>query len=286
MFGGMGLNCYIGPTLACGLLLATSNDDAATKDYARLEGVWRFAHVEVNGVKQPDVPFETNKLIVLKGGRYVIVQGPTITWGAIKVDPTKTPKHYDVTVTSGPRKGLTAAGLYELDGDTLTLCFPLRGKERPTAVVSKPGGGCLVHVVRREKQDTKEALLALGRQELTGRWQAVSYALDGKAATEADMKKIQLVFDAEGNSTAYNEGKVFIAANTKIDLSQEPAAIDMSYTEGEPKGKTALGIYKIEDDLLTICRVAPGQARPAEFSSAPGSGRTLMTYKREKAAAK
>jgi len=30
--------------------------------------------------------------------------------------------------------------------------------------------------------------------------------------------------------------------------------IDMAYTEGDDKGRTALGIYKIEDDVLTICR--------------------------------
>jgi uncharacterized protein (TIGR03067 family) len=276
------VNCYIGLTLAYGLLLGIGSDGAAAEDHAQLEGVWRFARVEVDGVKQPDVPFETNKLVVLAGGRYLIVQGPRMTWGAIRVDPTKTPKHYDVTVMSGPREGLTVSGLYALDGDTLTVCLPLRGKDRPAAVVSKPGGGCLFHVFQREKRDVKETLRAVGRQQLAGRWQAVSYALDGKAATDEDMKKIQLVFDAEGKATAFNEGKVFIAANTTIDLGEQPSAIDMSYTEGEPEGKTALGIYKIEDDLLTICRVAPGRARPTEFSSAPGSGRTLMTYKRAK----
>jgi hypothetical protein len=57
----------------------------------------------------------------------------------------------------------------------------------------------------------------------------------------------------------------------------------MAYTEGDPKGRTALGIYKIEDDLLTICRAAPDKPRPDAFAAKPGSGLTLMTYKREKA---
>ncbi|MBI1790850.1 MAG: TIGR03067 domain-containing protein [Acidobacteria bacterium] len=96
------------------------------------------------------------------------------------------------------------------------------------------------------------------------------------------MKKIQLTIDAGGKAHARREGTVFIAAATEIDPDKNPMTIDMAYTEGDPKGRTALGIYKIEDDVLTICRAAPGKARPSEFSSQPGSGHTLMTYRREK----
>ena len=270
----------IGLALALGALMGSDTGDASTNEYARLEGVWRFALVEVEGVKQPEAPFETNKLIVSKDGRYLIVQGPRITRGVITLGPTKTPKHYDVSITDGPLKGLTFLGVYEIDGDTYKVCLPLRGKERPATLVSKPGSGCLFHVFRREKQDVKEALIAVGRQELAGTWQAVSYALNGNKATDQDMKKIQLVIDAEGKTSALRESKVFIASTTKIDPTQGPMTIDMTYTEGDPKGTTSLGIYKIEDDLLTICRATPGKARPAEFTSKPGSGDTLMTYKR------
>jgi uncharacterized protein (TIGR03067 family) len=98
------------------------------------------------------------------------------------------------------------------------------------------------------------------------------------------MKKIQLVFDAEGNTKALNDGKVFIASTTKIDPTDNPATIDITFSSGEVKGGTALGIYKIEDGVLTICRADPGQARPAVFSSDPGNGWTLMSYRREPAA--
>jgi uncharacterized protein (TIGR03067 family) len=268
--------------LACGLVLGADNQDSTMKEYAQFEGVWRFALVEVEGVKQPEAPFETNKLIVSKEGNYVIVQGPRITRGIIRVDPTKTPKHYDVTITAGPAKGRTALGVYEMDGDSFKVCLPLRGKDRPPALVSKAGSGCLVHVFKRENQDVKEALIAVGRMELAGRWQAVSYALDGKKATEADMKKVQLVFDTEGKTQALNDGKVFIASTTKIDPTSAPMAIDVTFTDGDLKGMSSLGIYKIEDDLLTICRSAPGKARPSDYSSTPGSGQTLMAYERMK----
>jgi len=146
-------------------IVGADNKDAAMKEYAKFEGVWRFALVEVEGVKQPDAPFETNKLIISKDGGFTIVQGPKITQGTLKLDPTKTPKHYDFTVTEGPDKGLTALGIYELDGDTYKICLPLRNKERPAVLISKPGSGCLFQVFKREKQDVKEALIEVRRQQ-------------------------------------------------------------------------------------------------------------------------
>ncbi len=276
----------MGLVLACGFLMGADPEDAVKKELARFEGVWSFALVEVDGKKQPEVPFETNKFIVSKDGSYIIVQGPRITRGTITLDATKTPKHYDVTITNGPSKGVSSTGIYEIDGDSLKVCLPFRGKERPDALVSKPGSGLLVWTFKREKQDVKEATIAAGRQELAGTWQAVSYALDGKKAPDEDMKKIQLVIDAGGKATALRESKVFIASTTKIDPASNPMTIDITFTEGDLKGQSALGIYKIEDDVLTICRAAPDATRPTEFASKSGSGHTLMTYKREKAAPK
>ena len=96
------------------------------------------------------------------------------------------------------------------------------------------------------------------------------------------MKKIKLSIDADGKATALREGKPFIAAGTAIDPTKNPMTIDFSYTDGDLKGKAAVGIYKIEDDLLTICRTTPGGTRPTEFASKPGSGHTLVSYSRQK----
>ena len=141
-------------------------------------------------------------------------------------------------------------------------------------------------VFKREKQEVKEALVGAGRLELAATWQAVSYSLDGKKAAAEELKNIKLTIDAEGKTAAMRDGQVFIASTTKIDPAADPMSIDMTYTAGDSKGRTALGIYKIEDDVLTICRSAPDKARPTAFASAPGSGHTLMTYKRDQAKAK
>jgi uncharacterized protein (TIGR03067 family) len=271
--------------LAAGLLVGFQNEDAAKQDLAKLEGVWSFARVEVEGKKQPEVPFATHKMIVTRAGEYAILQGPRVTRGTIKLDPGKTPKQYDTTISTGPRKGVTTLGIYELGEDTWQICLPFRGKERPAALVSTPGSGLLFFVFKREKQDLKEALVQAARLELAGTWLAVSYSLDGNEAAAADLQGIKLVIDPDGKTAASRDGKMFIASTTTIDPTAKPLAIDISFTAGDTKGRTSLGIYKIEDDVLTICRAAPDKPRPTEFSSKPGSGHTFMTYRRDKAKA-
>jgi uncharacterized protein (TIGR03067 family) len=259
----------------------TSDSEALKNEYARFEGVWRLDLVEVEGVKRPPASYETTRVIILKNGKFVVAQGPRITRGVFKLDPTKSPKHYDQTSMQGTTTR-TFACIYEVDADTYKLCGSFKGEARPTSFGSTPGSGLIYQILKREKQSVKDALAEVGRRELAGTWQAVSYALDGKSASAEDMKKIKLVIDAEGKTSAFSGEQLFIASTTEVDPASVPMTMDIHYTEGEDKGKTALGIYKIEDDILTICRSAPGQPRPKEFGSEPGSGLTLMTYRKER----
>jgi uncharacterized protein (TIGR03067 family) len=258
---------------------SAADANAAKSELERFAGAWSFALVKVSGQRQSNLE-AAHRLIFQKDGRFTVVQGSRITHGTITVDPGQTPKHYDVHMGTGSQKGMTVPAIYEIEGDTLTICMPLGGNERPTALKSKAGDGHLFQVFEREHDDVQAVLIAAGRRELTGRWLAASYVLDGKKASDDDLKKIQLVFDAEGNTKALNEGKLFIASSTTINPTANPTAIDITFTEGEGKGGTSLGIYKVEDSVLTICRSAPGKARPTEFSSNPGSGLTLMSYKK------
>jgi uncharacterized protein (TIGR03067 family) len=263
-------------------LLHGAAADAAKDDHARFEGVWSFAKVEVDGKEQPPPPFPTNKILIRKDGRYVVVQGPRITHGVVKLDPSQTPPHFDVIITQGPAKNRKLPCIYELGADTYKLCGPYGDAARPTTFASKPGSGLVLQVLKREKQDLKEALIEVARRELAGTWQAVSYALDGTKASDEDMKRVKLVFDGEGKTQALQDGKVFIASSTTIEPLPDPMRIDITFTAGGDKGRTALGIYRIDDDVLTICRAAPGKARPTTFASEGGSGHTLMTYRRER----
>jgi uncharacterized protein (TIGR03067 family) len=156
--------------LSAVLFAAAGQEEAAAREFAGLEGVWRFTAVAVDGKEQQAPAFDTNRLIIARGGRYVIVQGPRITHGVIQLDPT-----------AGRAKGLVTRGVYELDGNEYRICLPLDGKTRPATVRSQPG--TIFFAFTRDKRDYKEALVTVARQELAGRWQSVSYALDGKNAT-------------------------------------------------------------------------------------------------------
>ena len=57
--------------------------------------------------------------------------------------------------------------------------------------------------------------------------------------------------------------------------------IDLTFTQGEDLWKASRGIYKIEGNMLTICRAAPDKAHPAEFASAPSTGLSFKTYRRD-----
>jgi uncharacterized protein (TIGR03067 family) len=92
---------------------------------------------------------------------------------------------------------------------------------------------------------------------------------------------VVLTFDGDGTVTVANKGKVFVRGTTAVDPTVNPKAMDLTFTEGPPKGKTSLGIYEIEGDTYRFCRAAPGEPRPKAFASGPGSGLALMTYRRE-----
>lgn len=75
-----------------------------------------------------------------------------------------------------------------------------------------------------------------------------------------------------------------MAATFVLDATRTPAGIDLTFTEGPDKGKTARGIYKLngEELIVRIPSREPFDARPEHFDNAEGSKTYLFTLKRAK----
>jgi uncharacterized protein (TIGR03067 family) len=138
------------PTLAIPFVAGAGGaQDDLKKEMARLEGEWSMVSGEANGFAMPKE--------MLKSGKRVAQDGETtISFGAqvyfrakYTLDPTKKPRAIDYQMTEGPTKGKTHLGIYELDGDTLRLCFAAPGRERPTEFTAREGSQRTLSVWKR-----------------------------------------------------------------------------------------------------------------------------------------
>jgi uncharacterized protein (TIGR03067 family) len=130
--------------------------------------------------------------------------------------------------------------------------------------------------------DAKEEAIKKDRMKYEGTWQVVSLEVDGNKSDEQDAKKITVVNDVDGKWRLEVDGKVIARGTSEIDPTKKPKAVDLTETEGDDKGKTALGIYEVGDDERKVCYAKPGMERPDDFSAPAGSGRILAVLKRLK----
>jgi len=121
-------------------------DDKADveKELKKFQGTWTFKSVEAGGKEAPAAVFE-GITVTFEGNKYTVKKGGEVIQIATqKLDPSKSPKTLDVTVAEGPNKGSVMLGIYEINGDTLKVCFDPDGKKRPTEFKSTAGSQTLV----------------------------------------------------------------------------------------------------------------------------------------------
>jgi uncharacterized protein (TIGR03067 family) len=134
-------------------LVSTGHCDApksAAKDGEALLGAWQATAAEVAGK-----PFGENVVksisLVLEDGKYKVKVGPNPDEGTWKIDPSKKLKELDITGTMGPNKGKTFLCIYELNGDTLKVCYDLSGKAHPNEFKTAAGTQLFLATYHREK---------------------------------------------------------------------------------------------------------------------------------------
>ena len=78
-----------------------------------------------------------------------IVSGKPAGSGAFHLDAAQQPATIDLV---GPEGKMVTQGIYQLDGDTLTMALAGVDENRPVALVSKPGSNLVVLTLKREKK--------------------------------------------------------------------------------------------------------------------------------------
>lgn len=122
------------------------------------------------------------------------------------------------------------------------------------------------------------------REELErhqGTWRTSSSIYNGQAAPEDLVRSITRTVEKD-HVVWKRDGKSFAGTRIELDPSRDPKTIDVIPDGGKDCGERVLGIYKLEQDRLTICMAAPGKPRPVAFAADKGSGSTLRTFIREK----
>jgi uncharacterized protein (TIGR03067 family) len=162
------MRAAIALTLGACLLVAGNDagkkedDDTEKRDLALLEGTWAIAGKEFMGKKATKE--EVEKLtaaceVVVKDGKWTLWSDDNETGkkeivneGTLKLDPKATPKELDLAYTKGQDKGTTDKAIYDIDGDTLKVCYAFMSAERPTEFAGKGDGKALFMTYKRVKK--------------------------------------------------------------------------------------------------------------------------------------
>jgi uncharacterized protein (TIGR03067 family) len=119
-------------------------------------------------------------------------------------------------------------------------------------------------------------------EKLKGTWLLTGLEIDGKAISQEELKKNNIVMFGAGKITTREEGKPDDKVETqyKVDPTKKPKTIDIA--PETPERGVILGIYEIEGDVLKICVGRPGKERPIKFETKSDSGHALTVLKRMK----
>ena len=125
---------------------ADPNDDAKA-----VQGDWKPVTAELAGQPMSDAVLNIISL-KLDNGRYEVFVGDEPDRGTYAVDSATTPKGMTIIGTEGPNKGRTFPAIFELEGDTLRICYDLSGAKRPIEFKSVAGTRLYLVTYHRKKE--------------------------------------------------------------------------------------------------------------------------------------
>lgn len=137
-------------------------DKAVKAEREKLKGKWKHVSSESGG-KVVEIPDAEAAVVTIDGDKWTVERKLTIgkqnpkSEYTFAIDPSKTPKHFDLIQSDGKGGTKTQQSIYKIEKDTLTICSSGgRGggdkEERPTEFKTSPrggGGGGVIQVYKR-----------------------------------------------------------------------------------------------------------------------------------------
>jgi uncharacterized protein (TIGR03067 family) len=127
-------------------------------------------------------------------------------------------------------------------------------------------------------KNEEKAEASMDQERFQGTWTFVSLEQGGKQALQNGVTQ---TITFQGDKFTVKAGDTVVQAGTqKLNAGKNPRTADASVTEGEGKGTTMLGIYRLEGDVFVACFNPQGKKRPTEFKAPADSGYFLLVAKR------
>jgi uncharacterized protein (TIGR03067 family) len=111
-----------------------------------------------------------------------------------------------------------------------------------------------------------------------GTWKPVSVELGGQPLPEGVLQTMELMI--EGNSYFMRAGGQVDRGTLAFNEESDPCRMDISGTSGPNAGKHIPAIWRLDDDLLTICYGLEGESRPSTFTTGKNPKLFLVKYRR------
>jgi uncharacterized protein (TIGR03067 family) len=134
-----------------GTLVLVLAAEPPASDLDRLQGTWTLSSMEREGEAAPADELQ-GSTVVYEGNRMSLRDGDRVRRrGIITLAPERTPKAINTWDQDGPYEDQTVPGIYELEGDTLRICFARPGQDRPKQFTTKSGTGVLFCVYKKRR---------------------------------------------------------------------------------------------------------------------------------------
>ena len=137
---------------------AVAGADGPAEEAKKLHGEWQAVEVQVKGKTAAKGDAELKDIRLIIDGDGITLPSPVGDGKdrkkTFKLNPAKSPKEIDITSLDGQEKDQTAACIYKLEKDRLTICIPYFTQDptvRPKEFKSGAEDGMMLITLERVK---------------------------------------------------------------------------------------------------------------------------------------